>query len=146
MTIVMETVDLGDLLPPAEINDSFVGGKDLRLLETLSATIEKQKLAGSILGVTVRRISVDEYDGSVESLNRIIEAINRNFIDIEEALRGIGDRVDRVRFDEAKKVTAYFSESKKMALVSIDNDGISIEGSTRRYRYNAADETMTEER
>lgn len=145
MTIVVSTIDLGELLPPAELNDSFVGDKDLRLVETLSTTIQKQQKVAQILGVTVRQIDIDGYDGSVESLNDIIEAINRNFVEIEEALYKEANRTERIRFDESKQITAYFSEAKKMALVVIDNDGITIEGTSHKYRYEAADESMREE-
>jgi len=144
MVVIEQYYNVGDFIPPAEIDDPIVDGKDPRLLEVLQKTIALQEYIAQRLNIMLKPITIDNFDYTVDSLNKIIQQINRNFAEIEEKLNNVSTS-DILHFDEEKTESIFFSDAKKLIEVNISNNQIKIVGENNVYTFDVKSETMVKE-
>ena len=144
MVVIEQYYNVGDFIPPAEIYDPIVDGKDPRLLEVLQKTIALQEYIAQRLNIMLKPITIDNFDYTVDSLNKIIQQINRNFAEIEEKLNNVSTS-DILHFDEEKTESIFFSDAKKLIEVNISNNQIKIVGENNVYTFDVKSETMVKE-
>ena len=143
MFIVEKSINiLRDLIPFASLEDEITVDGDIHFVEKLFKVISLQNelVKGSNMGV--QQIDPKEYDGSVESVNSIINVINENFMKIAEGISN--GEIDFRNFNENLQVNVYFSDFDRAVKINIDNKDLVIDTGNLKYKYSADIDQLSE--
>ena len=143
MFIVEKSINmLRDLIPFASLEDEITVDGDIHFVEKLLKTISLQNelVKGSNMGV--QQIDPKEYDGSVESVNSIINVVNENFMKIAEGISN--GEIDFRNFNENLQVNVYFSDFDRAVKINIDNKDLVIDTGNLKYKYSADTDQLSE--
>lgn len=143
MFVVEKSINiLRDLIPFASLEDEITVDGDVHFVEKLFKVISLQNelVKGSNMGV--QQIDPKEYDGSVESVNSIINVVNENFMKIAEGISN--GEIDFRNFNENLQVNVYFSDFDRAVKINIDNKDLVIDTGNLKYKYSADTDQLSE--
>ena len=143
MFIVEKSINmLRDLIPFASLDDEITIDGDVHFVEKLIKviTLQNELLKGS--NVNVQNIDPGKYDGSVDSVNSIINTVNENFMKIVEGISN--GEIDFKNFNENLQMNVYFSDFDRALKIYIDNKDLTIDIGKLKYKYSADTDQLSE--